>query len=109
LKAGGSGRFIGVTSPKVQAPTAKSTLYSAAKAASDALVLSLADELRGSGATANLVVVDSIEEPEKAGAEPRKPYGKSTPAAEIASAMLFLCSPQAATINGVRLPLTGRG
>jgi NAD(P)-dependent dehydrogenase (short-subunit alcohol dehydrogenase family) len=108
LKTGGSGRFIGVTSPKVQAPTAKSALYGAAKAASDALVLSLADELRGSGSTANLVVVDSIEDPEKAGMEPRKPYGKSTPAQEIASAMLFLCSPQAATINGIRLPLTGR-
>jgi NAD(P)-dependent dehydrogenase (short-subunit alcohol dehydrogenase family) len=109
LKSAGSGRFIGVTSPKAQAPTARSALYAMAKAASDALVLSLADELRGSGATANLVVVDSIEEPPKAGTGTRAPYGKSTPAGEIAAAMLFLCSPQAATINGVRLPLTGRG
>ncbi len=61
LKEGGSGRFIAVTSLKAQAPTAKSALYAAAKAAADALVLALADELRGSGATANLVVVDSIE------------------------------------------------
>jgi NAD(P)-dependent dehydrogenase (short-subunit alcohol dehydrogenase family) len=36
-------------------------------------------------------------------------YGKSTPAREIAAAMLFLCSDEAATINGTRLPLTGRG
>jgi NAD(P)-dependent dehydrogenase (short-subunit alcohol dehydrogenase family) len=101
LKSGG-GRFIGVTSPKAQAPTAKSALYSMAKAASDALVLALADELRGTGATANLVVVDSI-------GIPGTPYGKSTPAEEIAGAMLFLCSESAATINGARLPLTGRG
>jgi NAD(P)-dependent dehydrogenase (short-subunit alcohol dehydrogenase family) len=107
LKAGG-GRFIGVTSPKAQAPTAKSALYSMAKAASDALVLALADELRGTGSTANLVVVDSIDFPETRGREPKKPYGKSTPAEEIAAAMLFLCSEHAAAINGARLPLTGR-
>jgi len=108
LKAGGA-RFIGVTSPKAQAPTAKSALYSMAKAASDALVLALADELRGTGSTANLVVVDSIDFPETRGREPKKPYGKSTPAEEIAAAMLFLCSDGAATINGARLPLTGKG
>jgi NAD(P)-dependent dehydrogenase (short-subunit alcohol dehydrogenase family) len=108
LRTGGWGRFIGVTSPKAQAPTAKSALYSMGKAASDALVLALADELRGTGATANLVVVDSIDAPETRGPA-RRPYGKSTPAEEIAAAMLFLCSETAATINGVRLPLTGRG
>ncbi|MGA2641371.1 MAG: SDR family oxidoreductase [Spirochaetia bacterium] len=107
LKAGGA-RFISVTSPKAQAPTAKSALYSMAKAASDALVLALADELRGTGSTANLVVVDSIDFPETRGSEPRKPYGRSTPAEEIAAAMLFLCSDKAATINGARVPLTGR-
>ena len=109
LKAGGWGRFIGVTSPKAQAPTAKSALYAMGKAASDALVLALADELRGTGATANLIVVDAIDTPKTWGSEPKKPYGKSTPAEEIAAAMLFLCSDQAATINGVRLPLIGRG
>jgi NAD(P)-dependent dehydrogenase (short-subunit alcohol dehydrogenase family) len=109
LKAGGWGRFLAVTSVKAQAPSGKSALYAMGKAASDALVLAFADELRGSGATANLVAVDSIDVPENRGKDPKKPYGKSTPAEEIAAAMLFLCSDQAATINGVRLPLTGRG
>jgi NAD(P)-dependent dehydrogenase (short-subunit alcohol dehydrogenase family) len=114
LRTGGWGRFIGVTSPKAQSPTAKSALYAMGKAASDALVLALADELRGTGATANLIVVDSIDTPEArpphgTGTDGRKAYGKSTPAEEIAAAMLFLCSEEAATINGVRLPLTGRG
>jgi NAD(P)-dependent dehydrogenase (short-subunit alcohol dehydrogenase family) len=109
LSKGGGGRFIAVTSPKAQAPTAKSALYSMAKAASDALVLALADQFRGTGATANLIMVDSIDFPETRGTYPKKPYGKSTPAEEIAAAMLFLCSEQAATINGVRLPLTGKG
>jgi NAD(P)-dependent dehydrogenase (short-subunit alcohol dehydrogenase family) len=109
LKAGGWGRFIGVTSPKAQAPTSKSALYAMGKAASDALVLAFADELRGTGATANLIMVDAIDTPESRGKDPKKPYGRTTPAEEIAAAMLFLCSDQAATINGVRLPMIGRG
>jgi len=104
------GRFLAVTSPKVRAPTARSAIYSMAKAASDALVLALADELRGSGATANLIEVDSIDIPEaRQTGTPAKPYGKTTPAEEVAAAMLYLCSSQAATINGIRLALTGRG
>jgi NAD(P)-dependent dehydrogenase (short-subunit alcohol dehydrogenase family) len=133
LKTGGWGRFIGVTSPKAQAPTAKTALYAMGKAASDALVLALADELRGTGATANLIVVDSIalprypaelegevgrardgerptiDAPQTRDAQQKKAYGKSTPAEEIAAAMVFLCADEAATINGARLPLTGRG
>jgi NAD(P)-dependent dehydrogenase (short-subunit alcohol dehydrogenase family) len=81
-----------------------------AKAASDALVIALADELRGTGATANLIEVDSVDSPEtrQAGTAVPKPYGKTTPAEEIAAAMLYLCSEEARTINGIRLPLTGR-
>ena len=109
LKTGGWGRFIGVTSPKAQAPTAKTALYAMGKAASDALVLALADELRGTGATANLIAVDSIDMPETRDAQQKKAYGKSTPAEEIAAAMLFLCADDSGTINGIRLPLTGRG
>ena len=108
LRARGWGRFISVTSPKAQAPTAKSALYSMGKAASDALVLALADELRGTGATANLIVVDSIDTPQTRDPGAKKAYGKSTPAEEIAAAMLFLCSDEAATVNGARLPLIGR-
>jgi NAD(P)-dependent dehydrogenase (short-subunit alcohol dehydrogenase family) len=78
-----------------------------AKAASDALILALADEVRGTGVTANLIVVDSIDTPEARGAAPKK--GRSTPAEEIAAALLYLCSDEAAAINGARLPLTGRG
>jgi NAD(P)-dependent dehydrogenase (short-subunit alcohol dehydrogenase family) len=108
LKANRWGRFIAVSSPRAQAPTAKSAVYSMGKAAADALVLALADEFRGTGATANAIVVDSIDVPETRASEPKRGYGKSTPAEEIAAAMLFLCSDQAATINGVRLSLTGR-
>jgi NADP-dependent 3-hydroxy acid dehydrogenase YdfG len=104
LRERGSGRFLSVTSPKALAPGARGAVYAAAKAASDALVLALADELRGSGSTANLISVNAIGE-----AAAGKDYGKSTPPSEIAAAMLYLCSPAAGTVNGVRLSLTGKG
>lgn len=110
LASGSWGRFIAVTSPRALAPTSKGAVYAAAKSASDALVLALADELRGTGATANLVAVESIEAgsgPTAGG--PAKAYGKTTTAEQIAAAMLYLCSDEAAIINGVRLPLIGRG
>jgi len=106
--AASKGRFVAVTSPKAQAPTARSAVYAMSKAASDALVLALADELRGTGATANLIVVDAIDAPEARDAGGAKPPARSTPAEQIAAAMLYLCSPTAAGINGARLPLTGK-
>lgn len=112
LSTNGWGRFLAVTSLRAQAPTARSAVYAMAKSASDALVLALAAELAGTGATANVIVVDSIETEPEAGHDsgaPKKAYGKSTPAGEIAAAMLFLCSDEAATINGVRLPILGHG
>ena len=120
LKASGRGRLVAVTSPKAREPSAKGALYAMAKSASDALVRAYADEVKGTGTTANLIEVDSIDSPETRGAAgagaataspagPKKPYGKTTPAEEVAAAMVYLCSDEAATINGARLPLTGRG
>lgn len=108
LRDSGRGRFVGVSSPRAQAPTARSALYAAAKAASDALVLALADELKGTGSTANLVVVDSIDSPEARPGAQRKDARKATPAEQIAAAMLYFCSEEAASVNGTRLSLTGR-
>jgi len=109
LKANGWGRFIAVTSPRAQSPTSKTAIYAMSKAAADALLLALADEFKGTGATANAIAVNSIVTPEMRAAEPGKDYSKGTPAEDIAAAMLYLCSDEAAAINGARLPLTGRG
>ena len=109
LKANGRGRFITVSSPRAQAPSAKTAIYAMSKAASEALVLAMADEFKETGATANIIVVNSIVTPEMRAAEPDKDYSKSTSAEEIAAAMLYLCSDEASAINGARLALTGRG
>lgn len=110
LKSRGWGRFLAVTSPFARKPDAKKAVYSMAKAAQEAMVLALADELSGSGATANAVSVRTILTPEaRAALPPGKPLGKVATAEEITACMLFLCSDEAQAINGAVIPLTARG
>jgi NAD(P)-dependent dehydrogenase (short-subunit alcohol dehydrogenase family) len=103
----GSGRFVIVSSGQGQAPTSKNAAYAAAKAAQEAWTLALADRFKGTGATANIVVVGSILTPAMREESPDKDFSTFTPAEEIAEAIAYLCSDAAATMNGQRLTLRG--
>ena len=92
------GRVIIVSKPETVRPSAKTALYTAAKSAQESLVLTLAEEYKDSGLTANVIHVRSIDV---------KNEGKGTTPAEIVSAMLYLFSDDAAKINGARIPLYG--
>ena len=103
----GSGRFVIVSSGQGQAPTSKNAAYAAAKAAQEAWTLALADRFKGTGATANIVVVGSILTPAMREESPDKDFSTFTPAEEIAEAIAYLCSDAAASMNGQRLTLRG--
>ncbi len=90
------GRVMIVSKPETVKPTAKTALYIAAKAAQESLVLTLAEEYKESGLTANVIQVQSID---------TKGTGKGTTPAEIVSAMTYLFSDEAGKINGARIPL----
>jgi NAD(P)-dependent dehydrogenase (short-subunit alcohol dehydrogenase family) len=107
LLESGRGRFVIVSSGQAQAPTHTSAAYAAAKAASEAWTLALAHRFKGTGATANVVVVGAIVTPEMRAAEPGKDYSTFTPAEEIAEAIAYLCSDASASMNGQRLTLRG--
>lgn len=107
LKAS-KGRFITVSSPQAQKPSRTNAAYGAFKAAADALVLALADEFKGTGATANIIVVNAILTPQMHAEKPNENYAKHTSAEDIAAAMLYLCSEQAGTMNGQRIALYGK-
>jgi NAD(P)-dependent dehydrogenase (short-subunit alcohol dehydrogenase family) len=107
LLESGRGRFIEISSGQGQAPTSKNAVYAAAKAAGDAWTLALADRFKGTGATANIVVVGSILTPAMREEDPEKDYSTFTPAEEIAEAIAYLCSDAAASMNGQRLTLRG--
>jgi NAD(P)-dependent dehydrogenase (short-subunit alcohol dehydrogenase family) len=106
LAAGPHGRFVLVSARQAQAPTDANAAYAAAKAAAEAWTLALADGLRGTAATANIIVVDGILTPalrEQGGAER---FPSFTPAEHIAEAIAFLCTDAAAEMSGHRLALT---
>ena len=102
------GRFVLVSAKQAQAPSNSNAAYAAAKAAAEAWTLALADGFAGSGATANIVVVDAILTPRMREESPGKEFPTFTPAEHIAEAIAFLCSDAAAEMNGQRLPLTMR-
>src|SRR6476661_49106 len=92
------GRIVTVSTYVAAAPTPKHAAYAATKAAVEALTISVARDLAGTSATANVVVLRSIGEEKPTEQRPE----------EIAAAMAYLCSPEAGTINGQRIPLIGR-
>lgn len=92
LQANGWGRVIVISMPL----SSKMSAYAAGKAAQEALIQSLAEELKNNGVTANIIHVKSIDVNDT---------GKGTTPDEILASMLYLCSDEAAKINGVKIPL----
>jgi NAD(P)-dependent dehydrogenase (short-subunit alcohol dehydrogenase family) len=98
IAAAENGRIVTVSTFVAQAPTAKHAAYAASKAAVEALTISVARDLAGTSATANVVVLRSIGDEKPTDQRPD----------EIAAAMLWLCSAEAGATNGQRINLFGR-
>jgi NAD(P)-dependent dehydrogenase (short-subunit alcohol dehydrogenase family) len=98
IKAAEHGRIITMSTPLAGTPVSNVAAYTATKAAVESLTLSVAKDLAGTNATANVLLVRTI------GTE--KPTHTSPE--EIAAAMAWLCSPEASAVSGQRIPLVGR-
>lgn len=107
LEANKWGRFIVISTPFADRPAAKLGAYSIAKAAQEALMLTLSEELKGSGVTANILRVKTIDIAREKITTPRAENAFWSTPEEISSALLYLCTDPAATINGARIPLYG--
>lgn len=101
------GRIIVISSPTASRPAAERAPYAVGKAAQEALMLTLAQELKDSGVTANAIVVSTIDVEHE---RQRKQSTKTdlwTEPEEIAAAILYLVSEEAKVVNGARIPLYG--
>jgi NAD(P)-dependent dehydrogenase (short-subunit alcohol dehydrogenase family) len=107
LAARGWGRILVISSPLATHPAEKGAPYAIAKAAQETLLLTLAQELRGSGVTANVLQVKAIDAQHERDAKRSPKNAAWTTPEEIAAAILYLCSEPAQTINGARIPLFG--
>ena len=103
----GWGRIIAISSPLARHPTPKSAPYAIAKSAQETLLMTLAQELRGSGVTANVLQVRTIDVQHERESQPTKQNASWTTPEEIVAAVLYLCSDQAQAVTGARLPLYG--
>jgi NAD(P)-dependent dehydrogenase (short-subunit alcohol dehydrogenase family) len=107
LTVSGWGRIIVVSSPVAAHATARMSAYAAAKAAEEALLLTLAQETKDKGVTANILQVRTIDAGHKREKEPSPSHATWTTPEEIAAAMLYLCSAEAAMVSAARIPLFG--
>jgi NAD(P)-dependent dehydrogenase (short-subunit alcohol dehydrogenase family) len=92
----GWGRVMIVSASTVPNPPGKTGIYTAAKAAQENLVLTLAAELKENAVTANIIQVRAIDV---------ENTGKGTTPDDIVAAMLYLFSDEASKLNGARIPL----
>jgi NAD(P)-dependent dehydrogenase (short-subunit alcohol dehydrogenase family) len=90
------GRVLVVSASTVPNPPGNAGSYTAAKAAQENLVLTLAAELKDKGVTANIIQVRAIDVNNS---------GKGTTPEEIVAAMLYLFSEEASKITGARIPV----
>ncbi|MGC8781444.1 MAG: SDR family NAD(P)-dependent oxidoreductase [Anaerolineae bacterium] len=107
LVANGWGRIMAVSAPAATRPAAKAAPYAVGKAAQEALLLTLARELTGSGVTVNLLVVRAIDAQGRRDRERTAETANWTTPEEIASAIVYLCSDAAGVVNGAHIPLYG--
>jgi NAD(P)-dependent dehydrogenase (short-subunit alcohol dehydrogenase family) len=103
--AGDQGRFALVSAAQAQRPSAGNAAYAAMKAAAEAWTLAFAAELKESGATANLVVVNALVTDAMKQANPDKAYKTFTHVDEVAESLVFVCSDAARKMSGQRLSL----
>jgi NAD(P)-dependent dehydrogenase (short-subunit alcohol dehydrogenase family) len=103
--AGENGRFALVSAAQAQKPSSGNAAYAAMKAAAETWTLAFAAELKDSGATANLVVVNALVTDAMRTANPDKAYRTFTDVEEVAGALVYLCSDAARKMSGQRLAL----
>jgi NAD(P)-dependent dehydrogenase (short-subunit alcohol dehydrogenase family) len=103
----GWGRIIVISSPNAVILPANGSPYSVAKSAEEALILTLAEELKGSGVTSNILRVRTIDINHDRDRQPSEKTAFWTTPEEISASIEYLCSSEAGSVNGACIPLYG--
>ncbi len=104
----GWGRMIAITSFTTATAPARAGTYATSKAAQETLLRVLAREVAAAGVTVNVVAIRAIDTEHAREREPSPKNANWTTPEEIVATLRYLCSDEAAAINGARIPLDGR-
>jgi len=107
LVKNGWGRIVMITSPYAERPNAKGGAYAVGKAGQEALMLTLSQELKGTGVTANLLQAKTIDARREKISSPSPDNASWSTPEELTAGILYLLSDQAGTVNGAKIPLFG--
>jgi NAD(P)-dependent dehydrogenase (short-subunit alcohol dehydrogenase family) len=109
FKKQGYGRLVFVSAKSTLAPSTEGmSLYLASKCAVNKLVESLAEELKGSGVTANAILPSIIDTPANRQAMPDAPWADWVTTDELMQAIWTFLGPEGRAYNGALLSVTGR-
>lgn len=103
----GSGAIVNVASRAAVDHAGSAAGYVASKAAAVAMIDSLAADLKGTGVRANSILPGIIDTEANRQAMPAADFSKWPTPEAIARVILFLCSDDAALINGASIPVYG--
>lgn len=101
------GRIVMVGSTAATRPGAKGSAYAAGKAGQEALLLGLSQELKGTGVTANLLLVKTIDAKREKISSPGPENATWSTPEELSAIVQFLLSGAASGINGAKVPVFG--
>ena len=102
------GRIVAVGSRAAVEPMANFAAYSSAKAALVTLVKAVAQEVKDSGVTANIVLPSIIDTPANRTAMPKADFSKWVTPESISHLLAWLASAKAGDVNGAVIPIYGR-
>lgn len=107
MLSAGAGKIVNVGAYAALRGTATMGAYIASKSAVIRLTESMSAELRERGINVNCVLPGTLDTPENRRSMPEADPSRWVAPADLAQAVVFLCSPHARAIHGASLPLTG--
>ena len=108
MRARGYGRIVSVGAVSAIKARKGAAGYAMAKGALVRWTEALADELKGEGITANVVLPSTIDHPQNRVKMPKADPKTWVRPAEMAAIIVFLCSAEASGITGAAIPVTAR-
>ena len=108
MRARAYGRIVSVGSVTGIKARKGAAGYAMAKGALIRWTEALADELKGEGITANVVLPSTIDHPKNRASMPKADPKTWVSPEELAAIILFLCSDDASGVTGAAIPVTAR-